>query len=120
MKRTIARPLESRLCVCARECQLPNANFAPKLRRRHGAPQCLSRVSPPASDALLCRPSEFVVAAAREEEGAGGGGGVDHRRRTRHRPSPGQGVCQAGGQKGTTALTCCCSVFVHGSLQMFV
>lgn len=64
----------------------------------------------PGSNALPHRPGERGCAPAEPEEGPEPGGGSGHRRGTRHRPPPGQGVREAGRQEGeSTAGTTCCT-----------
>lgn len=74
--------------------RLPASTF------RDGFEERLSYVSFPGSNALLYSQSKFVFAVTKQKEGPDQGGGIDHRWGTRHRSSPGQRVCQAGGQKG--------------------
>lgn len=85
---------------------------------RDGVEERVSYVSFPGSDALLHNQGEFALAVARQKEGSDQGGGIDHRWGTRHRASPGQRVCQAGGQKGNLTLQATCCTHIAPSAEM--
>lgn len=91
-----------------------NSQQTQYLRRRalnrDGAQERVSHVSFPGPSALLHNQSRLGFGVAEQKEGPDQGGGFGHRWGTRHRASPGQRVCQAGGQKGNLIeprATCC-------------
>lgn len=65
-----------------------------------GAEERVARASLPDSNAVSHPEGESLLALTKQKEGLEQRGGADHGRRSRHRSTPGQGVCQAGSQKG--------------------